>query len=490
MEQNNAHIKIQITFIFLLLVTYTIVGIYLNIVYNIDDAYSHIAYIPIALSGLWWGKKSILVAFICSTVLLSFHSAGIVSTIIWTDLVRSFFFIIAALCIGILSENIKRSRKAISFSQEKYKNLINKSLTGILVYRHDSIVFANSRLCTMVGYDSDSMVSLSIWDLIYFEDQDRVKKIKSQRKVEVSSDIHYECRLVTKVNEIIWVEVLSSLVDYEGNPATLMNVYNITDRKETERKRQELSELTNKQEEQLIHSTRLAELGEMAAGIAHELNQPLSGIRNFAKNTSYMIENKIGSKEDIRENLHLISGQVDRASRIIKQMRELTRQSERQFTVLNINSIIKQCIEFLTPQMKLSGVKIILNLDSNLPSIKGDLIRLEQVFINILTNARQAMEEVEVRKLSIKSIFKKENKNHVVLIEISDTGKGFSEQTAKKLFMPFFSTKKIGQGTGLGLSISLGIIKDHNGEIEAYNGSYKGAIFLIRLPAVQENEIG
>ena len=142
-----------------------------------------------------------------------------------------------------------------------------------------------------------------------------------------------------------------------------------SDCRETEAKLRELSELGRKQEEQLEHSTRLAELGEMAAAISHELNQPLTGIRNYARNAFYMIEKKAGTEEDVKGNLRLISDQVDRAARIINEMRELTRRSENVFTTLDVNGVLRECLEFLVPQMKLADVESLSPLQpSCLPS--------------------------------------------------------------------------------------------------------------------------
>ena len=216
---------------------------------------------------------------------------------------------------------------------------------------------------------------------------------------------------------------------------------------ESEEKLGELSELGRRQEEQLEHSTRLAEAGEMAASISHELNQPLTGIRNYARNAFYMIEKKAGSEEEVKGNLRLISEQVDRAARIINQMRELTRRSDTTFSILEINGVLRECMEFLVPQMKLSEVELSLSLEPDLPPVWGDRIRLAQVFLNLLTNARQAMDGAADRRLSVTS--RRDGTPELpVVIEIRDTGKGFSEEQARKLFQPFYTTRKGGHGLG------------------------------------------
>lgn len=251
---------------------------------------------------------------------------------------------------------------------------------------------------------------------------------------------------------------------------------------DTEARLREVSELARRQEEQLEHSTRLAELGEMAAAISHELNQPLTGIRNYARNAFYMLDKNAGSEEEVKGNLRLISEQVDRAARIINQMRELTRRSETTFSILEVNGVLRECLEFLVPQMKLADVELSLSLAPDLPSIWGDRVRLAQVFLNLLTNARQAMDGAPHRRLTVTSRHDG-GPELPITIEVNDTGKGFSEEQAKKLFQPFYTTRK--GGHGLGLSISRAIIKDHRGEIAAAGTPGAGATFTIRLPAAR-----
>jgi C4-dicarboxylate-specific signal transduction histidine kinase len=254
----------------------------------------------------------------------------------------------------------------------------------------------------------------------------------------------------------------------------------ISARRQAEEEGRELAELARRQEEQLEHSTRLAELGGMAAAISHELNQPLTGIRNYARNAFYMIEKGMGGAEDVKGNLRLISEQVDRAAKIINQMRELTRRADRTNAAVDVNGVVRESLEFLMPQMRLTEVAVTLALAPELPAVWGDRVRLAQVLLNLLTNARQAMDGAAERRLRIESR-REASAALQVVVEVSDTGRGFSEGDAQKLFQPFFTTRK--GGHGLGLSISRAIIKDHGGTIEAAGSPAGGASFTIRLPA-------
>ncbi|MHB1034518.1 MAG: sensor histidine kinase [Pirellulales bacterium] len=449
-----------------------------------DMAYTHLAYVPIALAAMWWGRKGVIVAVVLAGIVAGFRLAGMGGGQLWSDLERMFFFVAVALSIGVLREKVVAGREALRISEEQYRLLTEKSLSGISVYRDEIVLFANSRLSEMLGYPPDAMVGLSIWKLFHEEDRPRVRELVSKRKEEGLADLHYECRLVRQDGTIVWAEVASTVATYEGTPAVLVNAYDITDRKEAEQKRREFSELARKQEEQLVHSTRLAELGEMAAAVAHELNQPLTGIRNFARNAFYMLENDAGSSDEVKENLRLISQQVDRASKIINQMRELARRAEMQLGLVDLNGTVAEAVEFLRPQLRLSEVEIDLALAENLPQVQGDRLRLEQVFLNLLTNARHAMEAAPVRRLTVKTYLEAHGPCPAI-VEIADTGHGFEPADAEKLFTPFFSTKKAGHGTGLGLSISLSIIKEHQGTIEAIGMPGRGARFLVRLPLAE-----
>jgi two-component system, LuxR family, sensor histidine kinase TtrS len=285
--------------------------------------------------------------------------------------------------------------------------------------------------------------------------------------------------------ESVWNDVVRSgfLVVVAFTIGRLRDVISVTDltaRREAEEKRRELVDLARRQEEQLEHSTRLAELGEMAAAISHELNQPLTGIRNYARNAFYMIDQKAGGEEEIKTNLRLISEQVDRAAKIINQMRELTRRSDSVFVPLELNSVIRESVEFMMPQMRLSEVTVSLELADNLPSIWGDRIRLAQVLLNLLSNARQAMEDSPVRHLRLSSRYEAPAAIPVV-VEVIDSGKGFTDEQRHRLFQPFYTTRA--GGHGLGLSISRAIIQDHKGAIEASGVPGTGATFTIRLPA-------
>jgi histidine kinase len=231
----------------------------------------------------------------------------------------------------------------------------------------------------------------------------------------------------------------------------------------------------------------MATLGEMATGIAHELNQPLSVIKTAS---SFFIK-KINKQQEIAADilnnmLTKIDQNVDRASKIINHMRQFARKSDLEMEKVHVNVILENAFEIFSQQLKVRGIDVEWHLDKNLPKIQGDPGRLEQVFINLLLNARDAIEErwrgaeaaTAEKKISLTSgmIFDK------VFIRVCDTGSGIPKHILDKIFEPFFTTKEVGKGTGLGLSISYSIIKECGGDITVTSDKNKGTCFTVKFP--------
>jgi PAS domain S-box-containing protein len=378
----------------------------------------------------------------------------------------------ACMWLGILQERLFAGRRIPDLAQADHRLLIEESLIGIFVLRGAEIHFANTRFCAMIGAAPGGAQGLALSRILKEEEEARFIASMGRASSGDLSDPRHEFRFLRLDGSIIRVQAAGSPAVWKGKEAVIVNVNDITSMRDAE-------ELAQKQEEQLVHSTRLAELGEMAAAISHELNQPLTGIRNYARNAFYMIDKKVGGEEEVKNNLRLISEQVDRASKIINQMRELTRRSDRSFLSLDVNGVIRESVDFLMPQMKLTEVEVSLELSPDLPQIRGDRIRLAQVFLNLLTNARHAMEDSALRRLTVRSSVV-DGREAGIVVEVRDTGKGFSEEEARKLFAPFYTTKK--SGHGLGLSISRAIVQEHSGTIEASGSIGAGAVFTMRLP--------
>jgi Signal transduction histidine kinase regulating C4-dicarboxylate transport system len=244
-------------------------------------------------------------------------------------------------------------------------------------------------------------------------------------------------------------------------------------------------------EQQLIQASKMATLGEMATGMAHELNQPLSVIKTAASFIRRKVERGEELARDILATLtEEIDSHVDRASRIINHLREFGRKPEMKLEPVDAGEIMRRALDIFSQQLKLREIEVVLDIDPDLPPVLADAGRLEQVFINMLINARDAIEDKweaakghgEAPGDPKRIVLSARAQGRDVRVEIADTGCGIQPGVLDKIFEPFFTTKRVGKGTGLGLSISYGIIKDCGGSIRAESAPGHGTSFIITLP--------
>lgn len=253
-----------------------------------------------------------------------------------------------------------------------------------------------------------------------------------------------------------------------------------------------MNELQNTQS-QLIQSGKLASIGELAAGIAHELNQPLMVIRGNAQLFVRMMKKSKVDPKETSDQLPAFIETVERSTKrmilIINHLRSFSRQSSTELQSVNINRVINDAFVMIGEQLRLHNIETVKKLAENLPSLKGDPYQLEQVILNLLANSRDAIEmyqpssNVYRRKKKIEIITQlKDGPNGAVEILFSDTGCGIQKEDKEKIFDPFFTTKEVGKGTGLGLSITYGILQEHGGSMEIVDSRPGHTTFSITLP--------
>lgn len=268
----------------------------------------------------------------------------------------------------------------------------------------------------------------------------------------------------------------------EGSRKAMIHI--MSDLKETteEVKRQEL-ELREKQE-QLVQAGKLATLGELTTGVAHELNNPLNGINLFVGNAIDMVELGLAGTESqqLLQELRNTMQQVGKATSIISHLRTFGRTASARREPIVLGFVVHEALTLIQEQLRLRQIEVRLDFPAEEVKVLGSSIQLEQVFLNLLTNARDAMVASEHKCITISC----EIKGNIVEIRVSDTGTGIPPELEKRIFDPFFTTKEVGQGTGLGLSITYGIIRDYEGTIVLDNHPGKGAVFVIQLPLLQQ----
>lgn len=225
--------------------------------------------------------------------------------------------------------------------------------------------------------------------------------------------------------------------------------------------------------EHLRQSEKLAALGELVAGVAHELNNPLAGISAFAQ---LLLEDPLDPEQ--AESVRLIKREADRAVAVIRDLLYFSRKGGPAQGAVDLNEIVEHTLRLRSYSLRSSGIDVRVDLDPALPTVPGDGQRLHQVVLNLVVNAEQAMQGADTRRLVIRT----ERRDVHVMMVVSDTGAGIPPEAQHRIFEPFFTTKPEGEGTGLGLSVSYGIVKAHGGEISVASDAGTGTTFRVTLP--------
>ncbi len=246
----------------------------------------------------------------------------------------------------------------------------------------------------------------------------------------------------------------------------------------TERKRMEAERL--ERERKIQNAARLASLGEMAAGIAHEINNPLTPIIGFAETIM-----KQDLPENVRSDLRIIYDSARRTADVTRRLLTFARQNKPVRSLCSINDIVSSTIQLRAYKLRVDNIKVTTELDAALPPITADAGQLQQVFLNLLLNAEYEMSRSHKGG---NLLIRTEKAGDIIRVSVKDDGLGISRENMEKLFTPFFTTKREGEGTGLGLSVCHGIVAEHGGRIYAQSEEGKGAAFIVELPIQSDQE--
>ncbi|MEQ8193560.1 MAG: PAS domain S-box protein, partial [Rhodospirillales bacterium] len=355
---------------------------------------------------------------------------------------------------AIIRTDITESKEvmdALRVSEERFKTLIDSSNQGILIHRHYKPLYANDALARIFGYGSaDEIMALPSTKILLkrrSKQDDGPLRLHEARLLGEPVPDEYEFRTARKDSSPIWVNNRAFRIEWEGTPAICTTLFDITERKLAET--------------QLVQSSKLASLGELASSIAHELNQPLGITRIVAE--SALIKAEESKKLDpdyIRKQLTAICDQAERMASITNHLRLFSRLDEGEVNLFDPTESLENAVNLIEQPFRLSGIKFIKKIPKDSRQVLGSSIKLEQVILNLLNNAADAVndcaerEEDENKKYTPRiSITLTSNKRaHSIVIRVKDNGGGIPQENINRVFDPFFTTKEAGHGTGLGLS--------------------------------------
>ncbi len=358
------------------------------------------------------------------------------------------------------------------------ENIIASSVAAIIVADMKGVILLmNESARRLFGYTDKMAVGQSITEYLYTPGGARsvMKKLRSP-DYGGTGKLHFtEMTIINSSGEEIPVEMNASIIYQDGKEIATMGIYNdLRPKIEIEKKLKEAERI------KLMQSNKMASLGHLAAGVAHEINNPLSGILIDAS----LILEELDEDSPIRKDLQDIIDDTNRCKEIVKNLLAYSRQTEFKAEIFNINGVIEQACSFLREHALLQNITIDKEFSSSMLMCEGDNNQLIQVFTNMIINATQAMNG----KGNITIRTSKDRPKGKIHIELSDTGCGISEEDLPKIFDAFFTTKEEGKGTGLGLSTVHGIIEKHGGTIKVRETSPEGTTFLIELPLVKVTE--
>ncbi len=357
----------------------------------------------------------------------------------------------------------KQAEEALRQSEENYRVLFDSTVIGTIVLDAETmkIAMVNQAAAKMFEFSSaEEARGADPFDFVRPEDKERISKIAAGNLFGQDSRQTYELGMVTRNGREIWINATGANIMHEGKLAGLISFTDITEQK--------------RQRERLMVTDRLASLGELAAGTAHELNNPLTSIIGFSQ---LLMEKE--TPDDIREDLKLINNEAQRAVKVTRDLLTFARKHAPVKQHNQINNIIEDVLELRAHLQKMNGIEVERQLDPDLPEIMVDYFQMQQVLLNIIINAEYFMTQAH-NKGTLTITTKKQNSS--VVISIADDGPGMLPENLGRIFDPFFTTKEAGSGTGLGLSICHGIVTEHGGQIYVKSQLGKGATIFVELP--------
>jgi two-component system NtrC family sensor kinase len=361
----------------------------------------------------------------------------------------------------------KEAEKSNTF----FQNVIQSTVDGIVVVdTKGNVLIFNEGMERLTGFSADEIINKGHLSTFYPIDvaRENMKKMRSDKYGPVGKLNPTSMTIKTKNGDEIPVTLSASIIQIDGKEIGSVGIF--TDMREILEMRKNLEEAHL----QLVQSEKIASVGRMAAGVAHEINNPLSGIMMFAE---LLKENMNQSQQQLNDIQEIIN-QTLRCKRIVSELLEFSRQTVGKVSSFTVNELIHKSLNLFINQAIFQDIQVLEDIQENLPPMVGDMGQLQQVFTNLFMNAADAMKGKG--RLKIQATF--DGSREYFIIRVSDTGPGIPKDLQDKIFDMFFTTKPVGKGTGLGLSITKNIIQLHGGSIVLDSSPGKGTTFVIEFP--------
>jgi PAS domain S-box-containing protein len=367
----------------------------------------------------------------------------------------------------------KAAEEALHDSEVKYRSLFDSGPNPIFVLEPGSlnILDVNPAGIETYGYSKEELIGRNFDALGEFELQTQGLEMGEDEQWLDGCFIHQKARHYKKDGTPFYLRVKACPIKYKDRTAIILAATDITEAME--------------RDAQLFQATKMKTLGEMSAGIAHELTQPLNAIKIGNDYLRRMIlDGRVLANEDIERVAASVTGQVQRASDIITRLREFGRKPDFKKEPVDLNAVINHVVQIVGQQLILNNIRVEFNLDWSIPQVLANANRLEQVLFNLVSNARDAILQLPEEALeSADRVIRLRTyeEDHEVVCAVEDTGVGIPDAVRDKIFEPFYTTKEVGKGMGLGLAISYGILRDYGATIEVANREGGGACFALKF---------
>jgi PAS domain S-box-containing protein len=369
-------------------------------------------------------------------------------------------------------------------NETKYRTLFESANEGIMVIS-DHIEECNDQVSRLLGYSKDELIGRRIVDFT------PERQPQGDKSVEVAHDRfalarqgkqqYFSWRSRRKDGSDIDVDVMLKSVQVGKRIFILATLLDITDRRRAEIDLRRAEKEVADARENLAHMARLSTMGEMAAGIAHEINQPLTAIATYAQGCMRMLHNGVKEASEFADPLEKIVTQALRASEVIRRLRSFIKKSTSELEVIDCNQLVADVVKLAEVDARKHDILVYMHLADGLPEVNADPVQLQQVILNLIRNALEAMEETP-RHLARVDVHTGLSTTGQVSIRVIDCGPGLSEDALQRVFAPFYTTKATGMG--MGLSISHSIITAHGGQLTVHNNvSGTGSCFVVALTA-------